>query len=114
MTNGITIAVLVACVLYAVDANAEERAFPITRTVTQLQSQYQSAEKIKILVMPGHEPSYGGTEYRSLKERDLMVELGDMLALELRHNPRFEVTVARDTNTWNVVLKSYFKREWKK
>ncbi|MCX6716186.1 MAG: hypothetical protein NT077_04210 [Candidatus Taylorbacteria bacterium] len=43
-------------------------------TVEQLKSNYMMAsipgqEKVRILVVPGHEPDFGGTEFGSLDER---------------------------------------------
>ncbi len=70
-------------------------------------------EKVKILIMPGHEPTFGGTELGALKERNVVVEIAQDLAEHLRTNERFEVTVARDTKEWYAPLKKYFKKEWK-
>ncbi|MCX6712456.1 MAG: N-acetylmuramoyl-L-alanine amidase [Candidatus Vogelbacteria bacterium] len=63
--------------------------------------------KIKILIVPGHEPDFGGAEYKNLKERDLNLALAEKLKILLTQNPKFEVIMTRDTNGWNPVIKNY-------
>jgi N-acetylmuramoyl-L-alanine amidase len=108
---------LALTLLFSLSASASaatvDRAFSTTVTQAGIQADYLSGEKIKVLVMPGHEPSYGGAIYKDLKERDIVVEISNALATELRADPRFEVTVARDTLSWNGALLEYFEEEWK-
>lgn len=66
-------------------------------------------DKIRVLVVAGHEPSYGGAEYRLLKERDMTVRVSKYLSGYLRLNPKFEVIVVRDEKGWNPVFSDYFK-----
>lgn len=83
------------------------------KTVEQLKTPNQ---KIKILLVPGHEPDYGGTEFGAgasrLYERNLTVELANDLRTVLQGNPRYEVYVTRDTTDWAPNFSSYFKTEW--
>lgn len=106
--------VVIILLLASTQAHA---AFPVTATVSELQAAYQAAgaggEKVRILVMPGHEPFYGGAEYRSLKERDIVVDIANKIAVQLRANPRYEVIVARDALTWNADLTFYFDNAWR-
>lgn len=92
-------------------------AFPTTVTPEDLRLKYEAAgaggEKVKILVMPGHEPGFGGAETNGLRERDIVVSISDELAQLLQKNPRFEVTVARTALSWNPELSDYFDDEWK-
>jgi peptidoglycan hydrolase-like protein with peptidoglycan-binding domain/N-acetylmuramoyl-L-alanine amidase len=85
-------------------------------TQAELKAKYTAAtaagDKIRILVMPGHEPGFGGAEYQGLHERELNVEIADQLAQYLRQNPRFEVIVARDNDEWNENLDGYFESQW--
>jgi peptidoglycan hydrolase-like protein with peptidoglycan-binding domain/N-acetylmuramoyl-L-alanine amidase len=85
-------------------------------TQTELQSKYTTAatdgDRLRILVMPGHEPGFGGAEYQGLHERELNVEIADQLAQYLKQNPRFEVIVARDNDAWNTDLDEYFESQW--
>ena len=57
--------------------------------------------KIKIVVMPGHEPDWGGAEYYNLLERDFNVELGNHLYDLLREDGAFEVIMARDEKSFH-------------
>jgi N-acetylmuramoyl-L-alanine amidase len=63
---------------------------------------------IHILVVPGHEPDFGGTQYDNHTERDMAVELARSLVAYLRQDPHFEVTVTRDEKNWNPVFAQYF------
>jgi N-acetylmuramoyl-L-alanine amidase len=75
-------------------------------------SRIVSKPKIRIMIVPGHEPDFGGTEYRDLKERDMAVDLANDLAFFLRNNTHYEVVVARDKNKWNPDLEKYFNDHW--
>ena len=68
--------------------------------------------KIRIMLVPGHEPDFGGTEYGNLKERDMAVDLANNLAFFLKNNSHYEVIVARDKNKWNPDLEKYFNENW--
>lgn len=98
-------------------AQSTERAFPITVTQGDIQAKYelagQGGPKVKVLVMPGHEPNFGGSESTALKERDVVVDIADKLAADLAQDPRFEVTVARSKTDWLPALSSYFEEKWK-
>ncbi len=93
-------------------------AFSPVVTHTDVMAKYQAAaaggEKVKVLLMPGHEPSYGGAELNGLRERDIAVDIANKLKRELDADPRLEVTVARDQLAWNADLQDYFEEEWKK
>jgi N-acetylmuramoyl-L-alanine amidase len=90
------------------------------KTIADIQSDYSataiSQNKVRILIVPGHQPDYGGAEYMShygdIKERDLVVELAQDLQTFLDGNNRYQVIVARDTESWNPIFTDYFKTEW--
>lgn len=65
-------------------------------------------QRIRVFVMPGHEPEYGGAEYRDLRERDMNVEVAEHLAAYLEADPHYEVALGRDKDGWNPELKAYF------
>ena len=46
--------------------------------------------KVRILVVPGHEPDYGGAEFQNVKERDMTVELGQDLQGFLNDNGHYQ------------------------
>jgi len=85
-------------------------------TMSDLKDKYISAEetgkKIKILLVPGHEPNFGGTEFGKLKERDMNVDLAIELKNNLESNRRFEVILTRDKDNWNPELEKYFNDNW--
>lgn len=92
------------------------------KTVSEIKSRYFSdtsffssptpKQKVKILIVPGHEPSYGGAEYSNLLERDMTVDLANELKKFISENDKYEVYVARDKQNWNPVFDTYFKNNW--
>jgi len=65
-------------------------------------------KKIKLLIVPGHEPHAGGAdEFKKIKERDLNLQLAETLKNYLSHNTNIEVILARDEDGWNSDLKNY-------
>ncbi len=75
-----------------------------------------TAQKVHILIVPGHEPSDGGTQFDSpygmLYERDMTVELGQDLESYLQNYGKYQVDITRDTLTWSPVFASYFQNDW--
>lgn len=70
--------------------------------------------KVRILIVPGHEPGFGGTEFAGFYERELVVDIANQLARELRTDTNFEVFVARGNQGWNTDFKRYFDKQTKK
>jgi N-acetylmuramoyl-L-alanine amidase len=103
--------VLVAFI-YLLSANVVQAA----ATPLELQTKYKAAAsggpKVKILVMPGHEPNYGGTDYQGLYEREINVAIANLLAAQLRTDPRLEVVVPRTNTEWTPVFDTYFEKSW--
>ncbi|MFA6340869.1 MAG: N-acetylmuramoyl-L-alanine amidase [Candidatus Paceibacterota bacterium] len=64
-------------------------------------------KKIKLLIVPGHEPDAGGALYGNIKERDLDLALSLMLKDKLASHDDVEVTLARNENGWNKDLEEY-------
>lgn len=85
-------------------------------TINQLKDKYNAVpvaqSKVRILIVPGHEPNYGGAEYKNLKERDMTVELAKDLQIFLSDNDHYEIIVSRDENSWNSDLQTYFTQQW--
>lgn len=69
-------------------------------------------EKVRILIVPGHEPNFGGAEFGNLKERDMTLELGQDLQKLLEQNPRYQVFTTRENEGWSLYLLTYFKNNW--
>ncbi len=84
------------------------------KTAQDLYARYasQSGRRLNILIVPGHEPEEGGTAYHDVWERDVVVDIADRLAAQLRTNPRFNVMVARSKTDWHQTLSTYFTAHW--
>lgn len=65
-------------------------------------------QKVRVLIVPGHQPEVGGTTFDGIYERDVAVDIADALAELLATNPHYEVVVARGKESWNPVLQLYF------
>lgn len=87
-------------------------------TVAQIQSDYQgervassagaAVKKVRVLIVPGHQPDAGGAKFGSVQERDVAVDIADSLVALLAQNPHYEVMVARTKTAWNPILQNYF------
>ncbi len=64
-------------------------------------------KKIKILIVPGHEPKDGGASFGKINERDLNLQLSKLLKDDLEQNTNLEVMLARDDSGWNSDLSNY-------
>ena len=71
-----------------------------------------SADKARILIVPGHEPDYGGAQFGSIDERNLVVEIGQDLQQYLQANGNYRTFITRDTQAWNPTFADYFKTDW--
>lgn len=90
------------------------------KTITDIKNKYtyfldthtNTLEKVRVLIVPGHEPNFGGAELGTLKERDMTLLMGTYLKNYLSNDPRFEVIIARDADGWNPDLATYFDTKW--
>lgn len=67
-----------------------------------------SEEKVRILIVPGHQPTTGGTEFGGVNERDVAYDIAEALAGLLSQNPHYDVMVSRSKTEWNPLLQDYF------
>lgn len=81
---------------------------PVANLATATVSTTTSAEKVRILIVPGHQPTTGGTEFGGVKERDVSYDIADALAELLSQNPHYDVMVSRSKTEWNPILQNYF------
>lgn len=71
------------------------------------------AKHAKILLVPGHEPAYGGAEYRSdIYEREIVVMIADELETLLADEKGIDVYRTRNNEEWNPTFAHYFEKEW--
>lgn len=86
--------------------------FTQSTTSTQLRTSFDNAsstkQKIKVLIVPGHEPNFGGAQYLHIKERDLNAELALYLAQYLVEDGHYDVVMTRGKDGWNPHLENYF------
>lgn len=79
---------------------------------TDLRATFDTAsstkKKLRVLIVPGHEPYFGGAEYRDIKERDLNADLALALAQYLVEDGHFEVAMTRGKEGWSPDLQNYF------
>ncbi len=116
-----------ASVVYSIIGSAERQVAAVIlnhtpKSVIEIKTKYLASnrgilknkvtKKVRILLVPGHEPSYGGAEYSSLFERDMVVDLSEDLRDFVGSNSRYEVFVARDKKEWSPVFADYFKTNW--
>ncbi|MCU0653129.1 MAG: N-acetylmuramoyl-L-alanine amidase [Candidatus Pacebacteria bacterium] len=90
----------VSAVIHA--ARASVAAFPDVKP---------TADVFNILLIPGHDVDDGGACYKDYCERDLTAEVAAKIAIALGNDSRFKVTVARDGQEWNPILRDYFANE---
>lgn len=114
---------LIAAIAFMSSATHSEAAAKRTKTVSfketvsadQLLKDYQAAasggKKVRILIMPGHEPMFGGAEFMGFYEREFVVDIANRLEKELETDPHFEVYVARGNEGWNDDLEYYFDKQ---
>lgn len=92
--------------------------FPETMSASDLREAYAQAaaggDKVRILIMPGHEPDFGGAVFQGQYEREMAVSIAESLAAELRTDPNLEVLVARGNMGWNDDLEQYFDHQGRK
>lgn len=73
----------------------------------------EKKERVKILVVPGHDSEQGGAEFRGVSEAEMTAELGRELASFLQEDPRYEVVLARTSQGYLPALEDYFTRQKK-
>ncbi len=92
--------------------SANSTIFSTTSTVTTDSANSTTTNKVRILLVPGHEPNYGGAEYANIKERNMTVELAQNLSDFLGNDSHYQVFVTRDSSDWSPVFVDYFKNDW--
>ncbi len=81
----------------------------------QLKTEYLSAkiggEKIRVLIVPGHEKKSVGAQFRNVREADLTAELGKYLAGFFGENKEFEAILSHAKDGYSPEFSSYFEKE---
>lgn len=66
-------------------------------------------EKVKILIVPGHDNVYSGAEFQGTREADLNLQLGIELQKLLSRDKAAEVFMIRDANGYNPEFNTYLE-----
>ncbi len=66
-------------------------------------------QRIRVLVVPGHDDEFWGTQYKDMKEARMTLQLGMELEKFLSTDSRLEVITSRGELGYNPVLATYFK-----
>lgn len=69
-------------------------------------------KKMRVLVVPGHEPADGGTAFKGVYERDLVAEIGLDLQEYLQQDQQLETLSTRTPDAWTPVFAQYFNEHW--
>ena len=73
-----------------------------------LQTKYKSGQKVRILLVPGHDNDFSGTVFDGVKEAGLNLELAKVIQGYLLQDSKMEVTMVRDDQGYNPDFLSYF------
>lgn len=92
-------------------SNSAPAFFTDSASAADLRKKYsESAIKVKILIVPGHEPDSGGAEFGKLKERDFNLVLAKDLNNFLQTDGKFEVVLSRNDKGFNPVISDYLDK----
>lgn len=84
--------------------------FFIESTTTEaLRGSYLSGERIRVLIVPGHDDEAWGTEFRRVRESDMTALLGEELTLLLSSDAHYEPILVRNRNGYAKEFEDYFK-----
>lgn len=90
-----------------------ESFFATTASTSNLRNAYEKAKqngpRLRILLVPGHDKDYWGTEYRGVKEADVNHEMALELYKILSSQKELEVIMTRDTQSYNPEISSYLE-----
>ncbi|MHB9019847.1 MAG: hypothetical protein ACYC3G_03185 [Minisyncoccota bacterium] len=98
--------ILVSVFFIGLSVNAA--GFEIGTTEIDNYKKKYSDEKIKILIVPGHDKEFFGTQFKTIKEEVFNLQLATDLYNFFKNDPHFEAYIARDTKGYLPVFKNYF------
>ncbi len=65
-------------------------------------------DKIRILIVPGHDKEYPGAEFKTIKEETFNLQLATNLFDYFKNDPNFDAYITRDSSGYLPVFKNYF------
>lgn len=78
-------------------------------TPETLKAKYEVGVPINVLVVPGHDAEFWGTEYRGVREADITLELGKRVRERFVADPRFVVTITRESGEYAEEFSEHFE-----
>ena len=73
-----------------------------------IKAKYKSGQKVRVLLVPGHDDVFSGTGFDGVREADLNLELAKTIKGYLAQDPKVEVTLSRDDQGYNPDFLTYF------
>lgn len=84
--------------------------FPESITVGELKAKYQT-QHVRVLIVPGHDNEFSGTQFRGTREADVTLRLGSELFKLFAADPKFQVFVTRDEHGYVPEFSNYFAQD---
>ncbi len=107
-TQAQTAAIFFVQSISAAQIQDEYRSVPVSRSLSGVPEVAVPAERVRVLIVAGHQPEKGGTEFGGVREREVVADIVDALVELLSQNPHYEAMAARTKTAWNPILQSYF------
>lgn len=85
--------------------------FPERVSPEKLLQKYKNNEKIKVLVIPGHDNESWGTSFKSVREADLNLEVAENLFKFFDADSHFQTFISRNQNGYTAGFQSYFRNQ---
>jgi N-acetylmuramoyl-L-alanine amidase len=76
--------------------------------IKAIQKKYTDG-KIKILIVPGHDKEYFGTQFKNVEEEYFNLQLAEKIYNYFKSDNKFDVSIVRDSNGYLSVFVNYFK-----
>lgn len=85
--------------------------FVDSTTIVALKESYRNGERIRVLIVPGHDNESWGTEFLGVREAEMNLALGEELYALLRSDEHFEPTITRNKDGYTDEFQNYFAQE---
>lgn len=82
--------------------------FVDSKDANELASRYKNSGKVNILIVPGHDDEFWGTEFRGLREADANLYIAENIYKYLSQDSNLNVKMSRDANGYMPAIKDYF------
>lgn len=77
--------------------------------VTKYRLANVTGTKVNVLIVPGHDDEYSGTEFGDIRESDVVVAIGQYLYDYLKTDTRLNVQISRTQTGYTPTFKNYFE-----